>query len=316
MNVRRLVALALVGIPAAIFAGASVGHALAPGDTSLVAAAATPRPKPLDPALRTALARLDRARLRGRMALRRADTPAAQAVAALRLAAAHRRAEARLGVPLSTRLAATARAYEALTAAASTGSPVRFLRARRLVGAAESALARAVDLARRPLPEPRPAAASASLPDHGSAPLMLVLIGLAATAAVGLYVGTTTSLVPSAPPAPAATVASIASNLETERREDHRRHDERVEPHAESDDEVELGRWRRQPQLGATVSREGAEAAARRHGATTGTGTGVGAMTVTELRRDAARLGIEGRSKMRKAQLIRAVDQKRRSRSS
>jgi hypothetical protein len=39
-------------------------------------------------------------------------------------------------------------------------------------------------------------------------------------------------------------------------------------------------------------------------------------MTVTELRRDAARLGIEGRSKMGKAQLIRAVDQKRRSRSS
>ena len=41
-----------------------------------------------------------------------------------------------------------------------------------------------------------------------------------------------------------------------------------------------------------------------------------GAMTVTELRREAARLGIEGRSKMGKAQLIRAVGQKRRSRSS
>jgi hypothetical protein len=39
-------------------------------------------------------------------------------------------------------------------------------------------------------------------------------------------------------------------------------------------------------------------------------------MTVAELRRDAARLGIEGRSKMGKAQLIRAVDQTRRSRSS
>jgi hypothetical protein len=313
MNVRRLVALALVGIPAAIFAGASVGHALAPGDSSLVAAAAAPRPKPLDPALRTALAPLDRARLRGRTALRRADTPAAQAVAALRLAAAHWRAAARLSAPLSTRLAATARAYEALTAAASTGSPARYLRARRLVGAAESALARAVDLARRPLPEPRPAAASASLPDHGSAPLVLVLIGLAATAAVGIYVGTTTSLAPSAPPAPAA---SIASNLETKRREGHRRHDERVERHAERNDEVELGGSPRQPQLGATVSREGAKAAARKRGATTRTGTGAGAMTVTELRRDAARLGIEGRSKMGKAQLIRAVDQKRRARSS
>jgi hypothetical protein len=316
MNVRRLVALALVGIPAAIFAGASVGHALAPGDTSPVAAAAAPRPKPVDPALRTALARLDRARLRGRTALRRADTPAAQAVAAVRLAAAHWRAAARLSAPLSTPLAATARAYEALTAAASTGSPARYLRARRLVGAAESALARAVDLARRPLPEPRPAAASASLPDQGSAPLMLVLIGLAVTAAVGLYVGTTTSLAPSAPLAPAATAARIASNLETKRREGHQRHDERIERHAESDDEVELGRSPRQPQLGATVSREGAKAAARKRGATTRTGTGAGAMTVTELRRDAARLGIEGRSKMGKAQLIRAVDQKRRARSS
>jgi hypothetical protein len=232
-----------VGIPAAIFAGASVGHALAPGDASVVAAAAAPRPKPVDPALRTALARLDRARLRDRTALRRADTPAAQAVAALRLAAAHWRAAARLTAPLSTRLAATARAYEALTAAAGTGSPARYVRARRLVGAAESALARAVDLARRPLPEPRPAAASSSLPDHGSAPLVLILTGLAATVLVGLYVGTTTSLAPSAPP---------------------------------------------------------------------GTGTGAGAMTVTELRRAAARLGIEGRSKMGKAQLVRAVDEKRR----
>ena len=39
-------------------------------------------------------------------------------------------------------------------------------------------------------------------------------------------------------------------------------------------------------------------------------------MTVTELRRAAAVLGIEGRSKMDKAQLVRAVDEKRRSFSS
>jgi hypothetical protein len=38
-------------------------------------------------------------------------------------------------------------------------------------------------------------------------------------------------------------------------------------------------------------------------------------MTVTELRREAARLDIAGRSKMGKAQLIRAVSQKSRSRS-
>ena len=37
-------------------------------------------------------------------------------------------------------------------------------------------------------------------------------------------------------------------------------------------------------------------------------------MTVAELRREAAKLGIEGRSKMGKAQLVRAVGQKRRKR--
>src|SRR4051812_17192999 len=65
-------------------------------------------------------------------------------------------------------------------------------------------------------------------------------------------------------------------------------------------------------QTRSALGREGAKAAARKRGASQGTGTGAGAMTVTELRRDAARLGIEGRSKMGKAQLIRAVSQKRR----
>ncbi|MGH2835355.1 MAG: hypothetical protein ACRDLT_07890 [Solirubrobacteraceae bacterium] len=65
----------------------------------------------------------------------------------------------------------------------------------------------------------------------------------------------------------------------------------------------------------SALGREGAKAAARKRGATTGTGTGAGAMTVTELRHEAARLRIEGRSKMGKAQLIRAVGQKRGSRS-
>jgi hypothetical protein len=63
------------------------------------------------------------------------------------------------------------------------------------------------------------------------------------------------------------------------------------------------------------LGREGAKAAARKRGASQGTGSGAGAMTVTELRREAARLGIGGRSKMGKAQLIRAVGQKRRSRA-
>ena len=62
----------------------------------------------------------------------------------------------------------------------------------------------------------------------------------------------------------------------------------------------------------SALGREGAKAAARKRGASKG-GTGAGAMTVTELRREAAKLGIEGRSKMGKAQLIRAVGQKRRS---
>jgi hypothetical protein len=61
----------------------------------------------------------------------------------------------------------------------------------------------------------------------------------------------------------------------------------------------------------SALGSEGAKAAARKRGASTGTGTGAGAMTVTELRREAARLGIDGRSKMGKAQLIRTVGQKR-----
>jgi hypothetical protein len=60
------------------------------------------------------------------------------------------------------------------------------------------------------------------------------------------------------------------------------------------------------------LGREGAKAAARKRGGSKGTGSGAGAMTVPELRREAAKLGIEGRSKMGKAQLIRAVAQKRR----
>jgi Rho termination factor, N-terminal domain len=66
----------------------------------------------------------------------------------------------------------------------------------------------------------------------------------------------------------------------------------------------------------SALGREGAKAAARKRGASKGTGTGAAAMTVTELRREATKLGIDGRSKMGKAQLIRAVGQKRRARSS
>jgi hypothetical protein len=65
-------------------------------------------------------------------------------------------------------------------------------------------------------------------------------------------------------------------------------------------------------QTRSDLGREGPKAAAA---SAKGTGSGAGAMTVTELRPEAARLGIDGRSKMGKAQLIRAVGQKR-SRSS
>ncbi|MBV9309835.1 MAG: Rho termination factor N-terminal domain-containing protein [Solirubrobacterales bacterium] len=69
-------------------------------------------------------------------------------------------------------------------------------------------------------------------------------------------------------------------------------------------------------QTRSALGREGAKAAARKRGASRGTGSGAGAMTVTELRREAAKLGVEGRSKMGKSQLVRAVGQKRRRRSS
>ena len=60
-------------------------------------------------------------------------------------------------------------------------------------------------------------------------------------------------------------------------------------------------------QTRSDLGREGAKAAARKRGASQGTGSGAGAMTVTELRREAARLGIQGRSKMGKWDLIRAL---------
>jgi hypothetical protein len=57
----------------------------------------------------------------------------------------------------------------------------------------------------------------------------------------------------------------------------------------------------------SALGREGAKARARKKGTRGATGSGAGAMTVTELRREASRLDIRGRSKMGKAQLIRAV---------
>jgi hypothetical protein len=47
----------------------------------------------------------------------------------------------------------------------------------------------------------------------------------------------------------------------------------------------------------SALGREGAKAAARKRGASKGTGSGAGAMTVTELRREAAKLGIDGQKR-------------------
>jgi hypothetical protein len=192
MSAGRLVALALAGIVVAIVAGASVGGALAPDGVVSPTAPAAVRPAAPALALRSVLGPLDRARSLGRSALRLAHTTAGQAAAARQLAVAHRRAAAELGEPLSTLLAATARAYDALGAAARSASAARYLRARRAVGAAEAALGRAVDTARRPASAGQAAQASSSRPDRGSGPLLLVLLGLAATAVIGLFVGTAT----------------------------------------------------------------------------------------------------------------------------
>src|SRR5438477_7380923 len=61
----------------------------------------------------------------------------------------------------------------------------------------------------------------------------------------------------------------------------------------------------------SALGREGAKAAARKRGASHGTGSGAGAMTVTDLRREGARLDIDSRSSVRNGQLIRARHQKR-----
>ena len=71
-----------------------------------------------------------------------------------------------------------------------------------------------------------------------------------------------------------------------------------------------IARRRPAPRSAARARRRPRASAARRRER----GSGAGAMTVAELRREAAKLGIAGRSKMGKAQLIRAVSQKRRSR--
>ena len=62
------------------------------------------------------------------------------------------------------------------------------------------------------------------------------------------------------------------------------------------------------------LGREGAKAAARKRGCHEGHRKRRRRETMPELRREAARLGIGGRSKMGKAQLIRAVGPKRRAR--
>jgi hypothetical protein len=98
------------------------------------------------------LTALDRARVRGRAALRGADTPGGQARFALRLARAHREAAAslrlvaaRAGASLLDALTNTAGAYAALARAARTGEASHFRAVRRTVEAAEARLDSAID---------------------------------------------------------------------------------------------------------------------------------------------------------------------------
>jgi hypothetical protein len=102
--------------------------------------------------LRPVVSKLDEARVRGRAALRRARTPAAQARWARLLAHEHRFAAASLRpvappsrASLLEELASTARAYSDLARAIQAGSAHSFSAARRRVDRAELGLARRVD---------------------------------------------------------------------------------------------------------------------------------------------------------------------------
>jgi hypothetical protein len=130
------------------------------------------------------LARLDRARVHDRAALRRAGSPVAQARVADRLARAHLAAAAALrpgagNATLIADLSGAGRAYQALAHAATGASPARYAAAADAVRRADAQLAAAV--ARPAAPVQRPASRGPALP-------VLVVLLVAAAGAAGALV--------------------------------------------------------------------------------------------------------------------------------
>jgi hypothetical protein len=194
MRLRRIRGLTPKIVPVAIavavgaLAGAGLGLAV-PGPSPAPTARAVVQP-PADAALADVLVRLDRARVRDRAALGRAQTPREQAMLADRLADDHLAALTALrghgGAPLEDTLDDTRHAYAGLHEAATEGSATRYGAARRAVRAAEARLTHAVDDALRP-PAARVAASRPQAP--GSSGLLdwaLIVAALAAGLVIGL----------------------------------------------------------------------------------------------------------------------------------
>jgi hypothetical protein len=147
-----LVALVLVGAVVGGWLGTGVGHgSAAPTQSFLSGPSATPTPADEFAAkLKTAVDRLATARANGRLELSGAGAPAAQVVAATKLAAAYRTAARRIG-PLSSgapagqarvlaALQAAAKGYAMLAAAARAGDAAGYDRAVKAVSTAEGEL--------------------------------------------------------------------------------------------------------------------------------------------------------------------------------
>jgi hypothetical protein len=193
MRLRRIRGFGSKIVPVAIavavgaLAGAVLGLAF-PGPAPAPTARAVVQ-SPADAALAGVLVPLDRARVRDRAALRRAQTPREQAMVADRLADDHLVALTALrghgGAPLEDTLADTRHAYQALHEAAIEGSATRYGVARRAVRAAEARLTHAVDDALRL----RPAPVAASRPHAPGSNAVLDWALIVAALAAGLTIG-------------------------------------------------------------------------------------------------------------------------------
>jgi hypothetical protein len=190
-----------VGTRGAALAGALAVAVLAGVVTSRIAAPGEDRPASRVPSVApaaqppAALARLDRARVNGRTALRRAETPVAQARVARRLADRHLTAADALRPSVRADWASVAddlersgRAYAALARAAGDGSARRFDAARGKVRIAEAGLASTIDHALEA--GTQPSAPPRSVPQAGgnsgwAGDLLLLVLVLLASGAAG-----------------------------------------------------------------------------------------------------------------------------------